>query len=286
MAIELTLYHAKPLSDELKDRVNQLRTRMNELEQRDLIASYDIMTTTTGTPREDSQTRGGVRRRYTELFDEYQKWARQHNLALGAGFYERESRTPYIEFPELYLVTRAGLDIRGVFPCVERPSENDVHEYTITDYLTAVEKGNDWRTERPPTPRTFELTEHDMIQAHLKNNISEFVDESWKHFETEYSVIDTTSSKKEGRIDLVFRREINGEEYLLVEVKPGRDKIDKAFGQLLRYQYSFVEKHTTPNLETDQIELAIAAPNFYESHRKAADELGIYVIDDISNTTI
>ena len=80
-----------------------------------------------------------------------------------------------------------------------------------------------------------------------------------------------------GRIDLVFKSETD-ERYLLVEVKPDKDGVDSAFGQVGRYKHQFLANTSLPHLSTTDIRLAIAAPDVYDAHQRIAKEWDIELI--------
>jgi hypothetical protein len=74
-------------------------------------------------------------------------------------------------------------------------------------------------------------------------------------------------------VDVVFEGD---DEYMLVEVKSGAKGVDKAFGQLLRYRYLLANDRI--NLGKEDIDLAVAAPDFYRSHEVVASDVGIELI--------
>jgi hypothetical protein len=78
-----------------------------------------------------------------------------------------------------------------------------------------------------------------------------------------------------GDVDLLFRHQ-DGSQHLLVEAKSTPTEVDKAFGQLLRYKYRFLDDR--PGLAEEHVELAIAAPDFWPAHQDAAAELGIELV--------
>ena len=80
-----------------------------------------------------------------------------------------------------------------------------------------------------------------------------------------------------GYIDLAFQHKSENR-HLLVEVKPEKDLLDKAIGQIYRYKYKFLQESNLPHVTADDIELAIAAPEFHDTHVQAAEELGIDLI--------
>lgn len=156
-----------------------------------------------------------------------------------------------------------------MFPCSDEKTE-----YGIDHYLNALEEGIDWEeldsTAKLTTP---DYGAHGAIKAHLKTNLSSIVGDEWAEAEDEYAV----ESERRGQIDLLCRHE-DGRRYLLIEVKPEKDKIDRAFGQILRYKHQFIADRNIPDLDPDKIELAIAAPAFYGFHSEAAEEVGIRLI--------
>ena len=279
LKMKLTLYHTKP-KEEYSPHIGALKSDLFDLEHNGKIESYQLMSANSGSPRVDNPRRGGIGRQTTERFEEYQAWASRENLQLGAGFQDR-TEIDYIEFPELFLEVKKDRELRGVFPCVEK-SEGDLHEYEIEDYIEALKSGEDWRTHRSDRPTRLSYTEHDAIQAYLQNHMEE-ISSNWTHFATEYSLANTQRTARNARVDLVFEHKHESERYLLVEVKPDRESVDEAFGQLLRYQYAFCDVHSTPNLTPNQIELAVAAPEIEKYHKQAANELGIKILEQVSH---
>lgn len=280
MTLELTVFHSKESEGNLQTRLNHLEEKLKSLQERGTIDSYTKLVSLDSIRRENNPTRGGQARWGTERFDKYRQWARRTGVGLGPGFMEREVGHTRLEFPSLYLIARSHREIKGVFPCVDRdPVKEEYHVYTITDYLEALEVGENWRTARPSDPSQLVYTNHDRIQAWLAAAPERYFSE-WDHFETEYSLSSANSLHGDARVDLVFQQADGSERYLLVEVKPERDKVDKAFGQLLRYRHAFAEHHTTPGLRLKDIELAIATPEVDEYHERAASELGITVIHE------
>lgn len=280
MARKLTIFYSKTHKSDPKSRAEQLEDRLMPLQKRELVDSYRISPSPDGVQQQNDPTRGGQARSWTKRFNRYQQWARQTGVGLIPEFKQRELTHTRLEFPPLHLTVRSSTDLKGVFPCVEHdPAEGIIHRYTIDKYLNALEENRDWRTHRSSNPRNLTHTTHDRIQAWLATTPDYLFDE-WHHIETEYSLSSTSLSDDDARVDLVFKQADETERYLLIEVKPESDKVDKAFGQLLRYRYAFAEHHTTPDLEPDDVELAIATPEIGEYHERAAANLDITVIQE------
>lgn len=273
--MKLSLYYQKTEGSD-RSCIETLEDELADLEDSDKIESYWVMTTPSGVPRVDDPTRGGMGRSMTKRYEEYRSWESREGLQLGAGFRERTTGTNYIEFPELFLEVRKKSEVRGVFPCCERV-DGDLYEYSIENYLEALKTEEDWRTHRPEKPTRLSHTEHDAIQVYLKKHMEE-INPDWAYFGMEYSLENTQRTTRNARVDLVFKHKHESERYLLVEVKPDQESVDEAFGQVLRYRHAFCDIHSTPNLDPDQIELAIAAPEIGEYHKQAASELGIGII--------
>lgn len=281
MGLEITVLYSKKKEPELRGRLGEIKTRLNSLQAQGTIESYDTLTWPETVILEEDPTRGGLRRWGTKRFRRYQDWARREGVGLGPEFKELE-RTDRLGFPSLYLEAKSNRELKGVFPCIEKATTGEsYYVYTIEDYLTALEVGEDWRSHRPSSPRKRQHTVHDRIQAWLADAPEQYLEE-WEHLDTEYSLLSASPLRENARVDLVFKRADGSEQYLLVEVKPSREKVDKALGQLLRYRYAFADQHTTPRLSPENIELAIAVPAVDEYHQQAATDLGIRVIQDFA----
>jgi hypothetical protein len=156
-----------------------------------------------------------------------------------------------------------------VFPC----SDGRNH-YTINDYLSAVESGEEWRCTDHVDSLTYrDHGAHGAIKARIAQHPAETIGSEWQLFDDERGT-GNFGANETGRIDLVFSHR-SDRRFLLVEVKPSREVVDSAFGQLGRYKYQFLKDDVDIQLTADDIDLAIAAPEFAPSHERFADEIGI-----------
>lgn len=262
-------------AEELRERKEEVVNRLETLEDEGMIEQYDVFEKEpkrVSTSYRNATT--GYQKAAVERYDEFQRWATRHGFTLQP-FFDERPLSPRTEdsvfFPDMYLVAREERKLQGVFPCSDGETE-----YSIGYYLSALEEGRDWEHyDSAASLTTPDYGAHGAIKAHIKENLSSVAGEEWVEAEDEYAV----ESERRGQIDLLCRHE-DRRRYLLIEVKPKKDKdeIDKAFGQILRYKYQFIADRNIPDLTPDEIELAIAAPEFYDFHHEAAKQVGIRLI--------
>lgn len=262
-------------TEEIKERRDAVIKRMEQLEANGKIADCDVFNKAwdrmIGSGHRDN--RGGGMKFAVDKYDEFNRWATRNHLSIRPHFNQVDTLGGMIRFPDLCLAAYEGSNVRGVFPC-----SDETTVYSIEDYLDAMKAGEDWRDWKQANPSiTPDWGLHGDIKLNLIYNTNETVGEEWEFVVDEYSVQSGSYQEEWGRIDLVFQH-TSQERYLLVEVKPDKDEVDTAFGQALRYRYQFLGDRTIPDLGPSDIELGIAAPKFYESHQKAADEVGIRLI--------
>lgn len=262
-------------TEEMQERRDSIVDRMEELEADGKIAEFEVFDKAWDRliSLEHRNNRGGFMKLALDRYDEFTRWATRNSLSLRPRFNEVDTLGGMIRFPDACLAAYEGTNVRGVFPCSD---EKTVYE--IEDYLSALEADKNWRDWKQANPAiTPEFGAHGDIKLHLIYNTDDTVGEDWEFVVDEYAVQSGRYEEEHGRIDLVFKHTTN-REFLLVEVKPDREKADAAFGQVLRYRYQFLGDQTLPGLDSGDVQLAIAAPEFYESHQKAADEIGIRLI--------
>lgn len=222
-----------------------------------------------------------------EAFKQYNIWGIKQGYTLEPHFRRKsQQNTTQLIFPDLFLVVRSVRDrhyllptedqdtsgLKAVFPCAD-----DYQSYRIEDYLSAIEEGIDWRVRsQTDSPTTPDFGPHGAIKSYIFQNPAETVGEKWVKPEDEKFVRDIGG--KEGQVDIIFKHR-SKKEYLLVEIKPAKEKVDSAFGQIGRYRYQFISERSLPNLSSKDVHLSIAAPDFYPSHEKIANDWGVNLIE-------
>lgn len=263
------------VAEKVQTRRDAIVERMNEFKANGKIAEktvFDKAWDRMMSP-DHRNNAGGPMKHAVDQYDEFTQWATRNNVSLRPHFNEVDTLGGKIRFPDLCLAAYQGQNVRGVFPC-----SDETTVYTIKDYLDALQSGEDWRDWKQSNPSiTPDWGSHGDIKFHLIYNTDDTVGKEWEFVVDEYSVQSGRYEEKRGRIDLVFKHKSN-EEFLLVEVKPDREGVEKAFGQALSYRYQFLSDRTLPGLDRTDVHLAIAAPEFYKSHEKAAKEVGIRLI--------
>lgn len=274
----LTLWVTNQLS-ELSDEQRALMDLLDDLWNDGKIASFDTSRVPPRLRREGPHTRPD----HVERHRQFHRWAGRQGLKL-PGF---NSNDDFVEFPDMFLTVRnvshgkyslqtEDRDPTGlvaVFPCFDGTTR-----YTVRSYLEALDEGQHWRTRtRQMGITTPDYGDHGSIKARLAQSPADTVGESWRTADDEEYVGQTTVGGS-GRVDLLFEH-TEVERYLLVEVKSDPDRVDAAFGQVGRYRHQFLADSGIPDLGVDDIELAIAAPEFYEPHRELADEWNVRLID-------
>ena len=216
---------------------------------------------------------GGHSKGALERYDEFSTWAAMSGFSIQPYFNEDETLEGYVRFPDLCLAVYEGFNVRSVFPC-----SDETTVYSIEDYLDSVEEGVDWKIwTQDHDSITPDWGPHGDVKFPLIYDSSTYLGDEWEFVEDEYHVTSGEFIEEQGQIDIVFKHQTE-ERYLLVEVKPDRDLVDKAFGQALRYRYQFLSDRSNPALGLDEVDLAIAAPGFHEYHEKAAEEVGIRLL--------
>jgi len=203
--------------------------------------------------------------------DEWMEWASRKHLELPIKEEVHRGSTHLI-LPDIFLQVKVGRKLKGFFPC-----SDGEYEYTVEHFLKSLKENEDWENwdkNISGSPVRDSSPIHGAIKSNLLKKVSTRLGEEWESSEKEE---EKYVGENEWRADLIFKHE-SETRYNLVEVKPskGPEEIDKAFGQLFRYRHSFVNDKI--NVSLDDIELTIAAPDFYDSHKEAAEELGINLV--------
>lgn len=222
-----------------------------------------------------------------EAFEQYNIWGIKQDYTLEPHFRRKSKQnTTQLTFPDLFLVVRSVRDrnyliptedqdtsgLKAVFPCAD-----DHQSYQIEDYLSAIEQGTDWKVRSPTdAPTTPDFGAHGAIKSYIFQNPAETVGKKWVRPEDEKLVRDTDG--KEGQVDIIFKHRSKNE-YLLVEVKPEKEKVDSAFGQIGRYRYQFLSERNLPHLSSKDVHLSIAAPDFHPAHEKIAKDWGVNLVE-------
>jgi len=275
--LDVVVRHVRPEvaqgdRDEFQSTLDSIRQRLTDLERNELIADYKMFS---GDKSIASDYRGGAGSGYDiQLFDDCVEWAEEHGYELPTFREEPRSSggTERVHFPDCFLIARKGIDVVGAFPHTE-----DGAVVSPEDFLQRLESGTDWEfIDSGDTLTAGDPGPHGSLKAYLKANLQEIVGEEWTDVDDEYPV----ASEVAGQIDL-FCRHRSGDRYLLIEVKPDRDrrKIDRAFGQVLRYRAQYLADSTRPGLSRQDIQLAIAAPGFYDFHKEAAEAADVRLIE-------
>lgn len=260
---------------QVASRYNDIIQRLKRLSNQGEIDAYQERKTAGGTPVQRDSTRGGKAKRMTERYDKCIQWARRETLTLGAGFSEKNG---YIRVPDLHVIVRRNRNIVGVFPCSE-PSGSE-GEYTIEDYLTAIENGTDWRDPSSIPPRNLSESEHNALQAHLLDNPKQYFGSNWSHYSTEHTVPSPNTPGGDARIDLVFQRDTAGpHEFFVVEIKPSESEVRDGIGQVLEYRELFTRSRSDPSITSNHVHAAIAAPSFSSVHQTIPKDVGIEAIE-------
>lgn len=275
----MTVYTAKgPHKPE--DRLDKIIHHLEILWEDGRVAYYD----TRSIPKIIEKDHFHFSDQLVESFRQFQRWAGTHGLHLKPHF-RTKNGGELLVFPDIFLVVRSQLGrlyclstsdrdtsgLQGVFPCAD-----EKQDYDIEFYLWAVGSGVDWREYDSQTDLTTpDFGTHGAIKARIKSQLPAIVGEEWIDAEDEFPV----ESERLGWIDILCRHQ-NRRKYMIIEVKPTKrkDEIDKAFGQILRYKHQFINDSTTPNLDSDDVEMAIAAPDFFEFQQEAAKEIDIKLI--------
>ena len=269
----LTLYMGRAVDDpDVLEQKEAAEDLLFDVWEEGGIANYDMTTIPT---RVSSVHRS---RNNLELFKKCRSWAGRNNRSLRPGF---EMDEEYVHFPPLFLVVRDshdrlflaaeerpdGAQIRGVFP-----HAHDGRVQSIRDCLIALRDGEEILPEHPPEEALnthTDLGPHGAIKGHLYRYPARTVGAEWEPVGVEVAT-GNQSEDDRGRIDLLFAHR-NQSRYLIAEVKSSAEQVDKAFGQAYRYKHRFTNDRY--GITPDQIEMAIAAPQFYSAHESAADEL-------------
>jgi hypothetical protein len=263
---------------DVDDQVEVIRDRLDSLWTAGTIADYDVKSIP---KRLDPDA---ARADQVQMYQELQACAARKDLTLDP-FFRRDENG--IILPDVFLVVRSvshrlysiptedrdtsGLNL--VFPC-----SDGRHHYSIIDYLSAVKAGEEWRDSEHVTALSQrDFGAHGAIKARIAQRPGEIIGTDWQFFGDERGT-KNPGAEDAGRIDLVFSHRID-RRFLLVEVKPSRQEVDSAFGQLGRYKYQFIDDVGDPELTADDVELAIAAPEFTPSHRRFADDVGIKLLE-------
>lgn len=269
-------------SEDAREKRDEVVDRLDALWDDGKIADYDTQTVPSRTKPGQLHTDAQLE----EAFRAYNGWAARHDLTLDPFFRTEKGGDEYV-FPDVFLVVRSQRGrlyslptsdrdtsgLVGVFPCADGATQ-----YSVADYLSAVEAGVDWRewteSEAPSSP---DWGAHGAIKGRLFEDPGETVGEEWVVPSDEVWV--TGSSEDDvGQVDIVFEHESKSE-YLLVEIKPERSKVDSAFGQIGRYKYQFLANSDLPHLSPEDVHLTIAAPDFHDSHRRVAEEWGVELVE-------
>ncbi len=265
-------------SSDLSDKRQELVNRLKDLWDDGKIASFSTNRVPPTVRREGPHTR----RDHVERHRQFRRWARQHGLTLSA--FDRTDDA--VKFPGTFLTVRnvhyrtyslptEDRDPTGlvaVFPCFDGTTR-----YTVRSYLEALDEGQHWRSRTAQMGITTpDYGDHGSIKARLAQSPTDTVGPNWTTVDDEEYVGYTTVGGS-GRLDLLFKH-VEEERYLLVEVKPDPDDVDTAFGQVGRYRHQFLADSGIPSLGVDDVEVAIAAPEFREPHRELADEWDVRLI--------
>lgn len=276
----ITLYTTQD-TPETEQRQESVIARLQDLWEEGKIAAYSGRSA----PKHARADGHNDHRHWMEAFHQYRAWAGRHQLNLEPFFTTRDNRERAV-FPDLFLVARSQAGrlyklpsgdrdtsvLEAVFPC----SDGEQH-YVIEDYLDSVETETHWLEKRESEGPTIpDSGTHGAIKGRLFRNPGETVGEEWTLPSDEYPV--ELSEEDRGWVDIVFQHR-SEKQYMLVEVKPDADKVDDAFGQVGRYKHQFVESNALPHLTADQVHVAIAAPEFHDSHRRLAEEWGVNLIE-------
>lgn len=291
--IDLCIRQRIDMHKNLSNKSDDIEDNLKELSESDLISGFNVVKVPSSVRIQKNKklTSTDHEKGRENEFKTYQRWAQRNGLSLEP-FFGKDGQLKHevIEFPEIYLIVKDGSDrffaapaapypdrddlatVRGVFPC-----SDSKRKYEIEDYLSAVKNGKHWRhsisQESLSTP---DHGRHGGIKSHLYQNPNKTVGSQWVKPQDEYRVGDIFSDDK-GQIDLLFEHESESK-FLIVEVKPEKSLLDKAIGQIYRYKYKFLQEANLPHITPDDIKLAIAAPEFHDTHVQAATELDIDLI--------
>jgi hypothetical protein len=262
--LNLTLCRVREpeISDEAMERWERLENKPAALEYDEKIDDGE---------KETFWNRSIPERKYKDdvRISRWRRWARNRGFEIPL---KKLSGNDRLVLPEIFLTLNEDGQLKGFFPCSDGETG-----YSVEWILNCLEEGRDWEKweDNPSTLSTKDPSRvHGAIKSHIKNNPEELLGEGWRYSEDEYVVGGFGGG---GQIDLIFKHE-SETRYNLVEVKPSKEteKVDRAFGQLFRYRHSFVNDKISVGV--GDVELTIAAPDFHDSHREAAEELGISLV--------
>lgn len=261
------------------EKQSRLYEQIVELWEDGVIADFDYNRIP---PRIETDPREGWED-YVEQHRQLRRWARFNDLEV-RGFRREDG---YVEFPETFLTVRNvyhrlytlptedqdPTGLLGVFPCFDGRTQ-----YTVESYLGSLSEGEGWRNRIEQMGITTpDHGEHGSIKAELAQDPGRTVGEKWTLVEDEESV-GYTSASGTGRADLLFEHD-ETDRYLIVEIKPRSGSVDKAFGQVGRYRHQFLADHADLDLSVEDVEIAIAAPEFRDAHEALADEWGVRLVN-------
>ena len=271
--IELFVSRCALQDSAVAERRDQVVRRLVNLDFERVIPGYQVWNKAWDSYISQSHrtNQGGWMKGAFERYDRFDRAADRLGRTLYPAFQEDISfdspegtSGPYTRFPDLFLAVQHNRsEYSYVFP---HYSTN--RAYSIDDYLTSLEEGTRWDDPSPQSElRVVDRTDHGVLKAYILDNSANLFGSEWQFHQDEKAVCSPDESST-GYADLVFS---NGAKRLLVEVKTDRDMVNEAFGQLRSYSIRYVDSH---EISEDDLEMVVAAPQFYEYHSQMAEEWG------------
>lgn len=272
--VELFVSRSALRNSDVAERRDQVVRRLVNLEFEEIIPGFQVWDKAWDPHISQSHrtNRGGWMKGAFERYDRFSRAANRLGRTLYPAFQEDISfdspegkSGSYTRFPDLFLaVQHDRVEYAYVFP-----HYTTNRAYSIDDYLTALEDGTQWNTPSSQSGLQFaDRTDHGVLKAYILDNSTELFGPEWQFHQDEKAVRSPDESST-GYADLVFATD---GKRLLVEVKTNREVVNEAFGQLRSYAIRYIDSH---DIDEDDLEMVIAAPQFYEYHYQMAEEWGL-----------
>lgn len=149
----------------------------------------------------------------------------------------------------------------------------------LSEFNEFVETPNHHLTCRLRTAASTELSRDTSGEGFMKEVLTQstkaYLGDEWELWVDEMQ-LDPPSAQTPRRADLVFYHK-DEPRNLIVEIKTSEDGVREAIGQVQEYRERFLEEF--PEISSEAVELAIAAPSFSRDHRKVAEDTGIQLVE-------
>lgn len=203
------------------------------------------------------------------LYHQCNQWVLGRSIELPPAF---DFDSPEPTFPDVFAVATVEGTIRSVYP---HSHESGYCALTaVTEFVSTGGHIDCQVRQSEGATRSADSGQHGHIKDVLHEELAGHLSNEWTD-PIQEDPVGTREDAGQGAIDIRFRHQ-DEHRHLLVEVKTDPDRVDKAFGQLYRYKHRFLRDH--PGVEQEDIELAIAAPEFWPAHEDSATELDIRLL--------